>query len=170
MRLTLLALDEVRRTLVSRRGALSVLAFALLWAVVLVYLVRPAGALDAGSAAGAAGGAGALARAAAERFEARKTDPLKQWKLSPIDQASIAKWDEYTEAKRSMFFYTDTADAPWTIVKSDDKKRARVNCMRHFLSSVDYPDKDEDAVGEPDPLIVGSAAAVPTPSPRAVGA
>ena len=105
-----------------------------------------------------------------ERFEARKTDPLKQWKLSPIDQASIAKWDEYTEAKRSMFFYTDTADAPWTIVKSDDKKRARVNCMRHFLSSVDYPDKDEDAVGEPDPLIVGSAAAVPTPSPRAVGA
>ena len=105
-----------------------------------------------------------------ERFEARKTDPLKQWKLSPIDQASIDKWDEYTEAKRSMFFYTDTADAPWTIVKSDDKKRARINTMRHFLSSLDYPDKDEDVVGAPDPLIVGSAASVPTPSVQAVEA
>ena len=105
-----------------------------------------------------------------ERFEARKTDPLKQWKLSPIDQASIDKWDEYTEAKRSMFFYTDTADAPWTIVKSDDKKRARINCMRHFLASLDYPDKDEDVVGEPDALIVGSAATVPTPSVHAAEA
>ncbi len=91
------------------------------------------------------------------RFKSRETDPLKQWKLSPIDKASLDKWDDYTEAKEAMFFYTDTADAPWTIVKSNDKKRARLNCMRHFLSTVDYPDKDHDIVGEPDPLIVGQA-------------
>ena len=76
------------------------------------------------------------------RFEARKDDPLKQWKLSPIDLASLDKWDEYTEAKEAMFFYTDTADAPWIIVKSDDKKRARLNCMSHFLWSLPYPNKD----------------------------
>ncbi len=91
------------------------------------------------------------------RFKSRETDPLKQWKLSPIDKASLDKWDDYTEAKEAMFFYTDTADAPWTIVKSNDKKRARLNCMRHFLSTVDYPDKNHDIVGEPDPLIVGQA-------------
>ena len=91
------------------------------------------------------------------RFESRKTDPLKQWKLSPIDQASIDKWDDYTEAKEAMFFYTDTADAPWTIIKSDDKKRARLNCMRHFLSSLHYEDKDEQTVGAPDPFIVTSS-------------
>ncbi len=88
------------------------------------------------------------------RFDSRKNDPLKQWKLSPVDQASIDKWDDYTEAKEAMFFYTDTADAPWTIVKSDDKKRARLNCMRHFLWSLDYEDKDPKVVGEPDPFIV----------------
>ncbi len=91
------------------------------------------------------------------RFKSRETDPLKQWKLSPIDKASLGKWDDYTEAKEAMFFYTDTADAPWTIIKSNDKKRARLNCMRHFLSTIDYPDKDLDVVGEPDPLIVGQA-------------
>ncbi|MCX8955140.1 polyphosphate kinase 2 [Ruegeria sp. NA] len=91
------------------------------------------------------------------RFKSRETDPLKQWKLSPIDKASLSKWDDYTEAKEAMFFYTDTADAPWTIIKSNDKKRARLNCMRHFLSSLDYPGKDHDIVGEPDPLIVGQA-------------
>jgi polyphosphate kinase 2 len=91
------------------------------------------------------------------RFESRKSDPLKQWKLSPIDQASIDKWDDYTEAKEAMFFYTDTADAPWTIIKSDDKKRARLNCMRHFLSLLNYDDKDFDTVGEPDPFIVTSS-------------
>ncbi|SIN63627.1 polyphosphate kinase 2, PA0141 family [Parasphingorhabdus marina DSM 22363] len=90
------------------------------------------------------------------RFDARKTDPLKRWKLSPIDQASLAKWDDYTEAKEAMFFYTDTADAPWTIVKSNDKKRARINCMMHFLSNIDYPEKDRKIVKEPDPLIVGN--------------
>ena len=91
------------------------------------------------------------------RFESRKRDPLKQWKLSPIDQASIDKWGEYTEAKEAMFFYTDTADAPWTIVKSDDKKRARLNCMRHFLSMLNYDGKDADAIGEPDPFLVTSS-------------
>jgi polyphosphate kinase 2 len=90
------------------------------------------------------------------RFKARETDPLKQWKLSPIDLASLDKWDDYTEAKEAMFFYTDTADAPWTIIKSDDKKRARLNCMLHFLSSMDYPGKDHRLVHAPDPLIVGS--------------
>ncbi len=91
------------------------------------------------------------------RFTSRETDPLKQWKLSPIDKASLNKWDDYTEAKEAMFFYTDTADAPWTIVKSNDKKRARLNCMRHFLASLDYPGKDLEIVGQPDPLIVGQA-------------
>ncbi|MGV6811623.1 MAG: polyphosphate kinase 2 [Brevirhabdus sp.] len=94
------------------------------------------------------------------RFESRKHDPLKRWKLSPIDLASLDKWDDYTEAKEAMFFYTDTADAPWTIVKSDDKKRARLNAMRYFLSTLDYPDKDEDIVQSPDPLIVGHASHV----------
>ena len=89
------------------------------------------------------------------RFKARETDPLKQWKLSPIDKASLDKWDDYTEAKEAMFFYTDTADAPWTIVKSDDKKRARLECMTHFLASLDYPGKDHRLVSAPDPLIVG---------------
>ncbi|MGL4279070.1 MAG: hypothetical protein ACRCS0_01780, partial [Albidovulum sp.] len=94
------------------------------------------------------------------RFLARETDPLKMWKLSPIDKASLDRWDDYTEAKEAMFFYTDTADAPWVIVKSDDKKRARLNCMRHFLASIDYPEKDLDVIGTPDPLIVGRASHV----------
>ncbi|WP_439139655.1 polyphosphate kinase 2 [Roseicyclus sp.] len=91
------------------------------------------------------------------RFDSRETDPLKQWKLSPIDRASLDKWEDYTEAKEAMFFYTDTADAPWTVIKSDDKKRARLNCMLHFLDSLDYPDKDRRIVHAPDPLIVGQA-------------
>ncbi|MGP9804182.1 polyphosphate kinase 2 [Paracoccus sp. NSM] len=94
------------------------------------------------------------------RFVARETDPLKRWKLSPIDKASLGKWTEYTEAKEAMFFYTDTADAPWVIVKSNDKKRARLNCMRHFLSTLDYPGKDPAIVQSPDPLIVGPASHV----------
>jgi len=91
------------------------------------------------------------------RFQKRRTDPLKQWKLSPIDLASLDKWDDYTEAKEAMFFYTDTADAPWTVVKSDDKKRARINAMRFILGQLDYPNKDHKIIREPDPLIVGSA-------------
>ncbi|EAU43619.1 polyphosphate kinase 2 [Salipiger bermudensis] len=94
------------------------------------------------------------------RFKSRETDPLKQWKLSPIDKASLGKWDDYTEAKEAMFFYTDTADAPWVVVKSDDKKRARLNCMRHFLSTLDYPGKDRHIAKPADPLIVGGAAHV----------
>ncbi len=94
------------------------------------------------------------------RFKSREVDPLKQWKLSPIDRESIDKWDDYTEAKEAMFFYTNTADAPWTIVKSNDKKRARLNTMQHFLASLPYPDKNLDVVGGPDPLIVGSSSDV----------
>ncbi len=94
------------------------------------------------------------------RFKSREKEPLKQWKLSPIDRQSLDKWDDYTEAKEAMFFYTDTADAPWTIIKSDDKKRARLNCMLHFLSSLPYPGKNTKLVGKPDPLIVGSSAHV----------
>ena len=94
------------------------------------------------------------------RFMARETDPLKQWKLSPIDRASMDKWDDYTEAKEAMFFFTDTADAPWIVIKSDDKKRARLNCMQHFLTSLDYPNKDHNVVRGPDPLIVGASAHV----------
>jgi len=88
------------------------------------------------------------------RFASRETDPLKRWKLSPIDRASIERWDDYTEAKEAMFFYTDTADAPWTVIRSNDKKRARLNCMKHFLSQLDYPDKDTKVATPPDPLIV----------------
>jgi polyphosphate kinase 2 len=104
-----------------------------------------------------------------KRFDSRAGDPLKRWKLSPIDKASLGKWDDYTEAKEAMFFYTDTADAPWTVIKSNDKKRARLNCMRHFLSSLEYPDKDIDVVGEPDPLIVGQAHHVIHRSPHILG-
>lgn len=91
------------------------------------------------------------------RFKSRAADPLKRWKLSPIDRASLNKWDDYTEAKEAMLFYTDTADSPWTIVKSDDKKRARLNCMQHFLTSLPYPDKNRHIVHGPDPLIVGKS-------------
>ncbi|MGI9434569.1 MAG: polyphosphate kinase 2 [Geminicoccaceae bacterium] len=94
------------------------------------------------------------------RFDRRKGDPLKQWKLSPMDLASIERWAEYTEAKEAMFFYTDTADAPWTVIKSDDKKRARLNCMTHFLSSLPYPDKAPKIARGPDPLIVGASSHV----------
>ena len=90
------------------------------------------------------------------RFRERQRDPLKQWKLSPIDLASLDKWDDYTEAKVAMFFYTDTADAPWTIVKADDKKRARINAIQHLLSQLPYDSKDEKVVSGPDPQIVGS--------------
>ncbi len=94
------------------------------------------------------------------RFKSRETDPLKQWKLSPIDRASLNKWDDYTEAKEAMFFYTDTADAPWTLIRSNDKKRARLGCMRHFLASLDYPGKDHEVVSQPDPKIVLQAETV----------
>lgn len=91
------------------------------------------------------------------RFVSRRDDPLKHWKLSPIDIKSLDMWDDYTEAKNLMFFHTDTADCPWVVIKSDDKKRARLNCMRHFLHSLPYPGKDLHVAVAPDPLLVGSA-------------
>ncbi len=94
------------------------------------------------------------------RFNSREGDPLKQWKLSPIDLASLDKWDDYSDAKEAMFFYTDTADAPWTVIKSDDKKRARINAMRHLLHAIPYDNKNPNIVRPPDPLIVGSAAEI----------
>ena len=91
------------------------------------------------------------------RFTIRHVDPVRQWKLSPTDLASLDKWDDYTAAKEDMFTWTDTEVAPWTVIKSNDKKRARVNAMRHVLSKFEYTDKDYEAVGQPDPLIVGRA-------------
>ncbi len=91
------------------------------------------------------------------RFKERKTHPLKQWKLSPIDMASLDKWDDYTKAKEAMFFETDTADAPWTVIKSDCKKRARLNAMRYVLQKLPYKAKDAQNIGTLDNLIVGRA-------------
>lgn len=91
------------------------------------------------------------------RFKERKVHPLKQWKLSPIDLASLDKWDDYTGAKEAMFFATDTADSPWTVIKSDDKKRARLNAMRYVLHSLPYKDKDIARIGRVDDLLVGRA-------------
>ena len=91
------------------------------------------------------------------RFATRETDPVRRWKLSPTDLASLDKWDDYTTAKEAMFFYTDTADAPWTVVKSNDKKRARLEAMRHVLHTLAYPGKDTRIVHQPDPLVCGPA-------------
>ena len=91
------------------------------------------------------------------RFKEREAHPLKQWKLSPIDMASLDKWEDYTKAKEAMFFYTDTANAPWTVIKSDCKKRARLNAMRYILHKLPYDNKDVDAIGPLDPLLVGRA-------------
>jgi polyphosphate kinase 2 len=92
------------------------------------------------------------------RFVIRQVDPVRQWKLSPMDIESLDKWDDYTEAKEAMFFYTDTADAPWTVVKSNDKKRARLEAIRHILEQFDYDGKDEEVVGKPDRKIIGPSA------------
>jgi polyphosphate kinase len=91
------------------------------------------------------------------RFKERKVHPLKQWKLSPIDLASLDKWQEYTRAKEAIFFYTDTADAPWTVIKSDCKKRARLNALRYVLHRLPYTNKDPERIGALDSLIVGRA-------------
>jgi polyphosphate kinase 2 len=100
------------------------------------------------------------------RFAVRQLDPVRRWKLSRMDIESLDRWDEYTAAKEAMFFYTDIGDAPWTVVKSNDKKRARVEAMRWVLSSFDYTDKDYDVVGTPDPLIVGPPSKTVEPSER----
>ncbi|MCA9130994.1 MAG: polyphosphate kinase 2 [Planctomycetales bacterium] len=91
------------------------------------------------------------------RFKERKAHPLKQWKLSPVDLQSLDKWEEYTRAKEAMFFYSDTYDAPWTVVKSDCKKRARLNAMRHVLHHLPYENKELERIGSVDPLLVGRA-------------
>jgi polyphosphate kinase len=91
------------------------------------------------------------------RFLIRQVDPVRQWKLSPMDLASLERWQQYTDAKEAMFFYTDTADAPWTVIKSNDKKRARIAAMQHVLSLFDYANKDPEIATPPDPLILGPA-------------
>jgi polyphosphate kinase 2 len=94
------------------------------------------------------------------RFIYRAQDPLKQWKLSPMDVESLLRWEAYTKAKEAMLFYTDTADAPWTIVRSDDKRRARLNAIKHVLNLLPYAGKDAETVTAPDPKLCGSAAAI----------
>ena len=91
------------------------------------------------------------------RFVIRQVDPVRQWKLSPTDLASLDRWDDYTDAKEAMFFYTDTADAPWTVIKSSDKKRARLQAMRYLLTRFEYENKDHEVLGTPDPVLVGRA-------------
>lgn len=94
------------------------------------------------------------------RFKERQVHPLKQWKLSPVDLASLDKWDSYTKAKEAMFFSTDTADAPWTVIKSDCKKRARLNALRYILHKIPYNNRDLERIGQVDPLILGRAQTV----------
>ena len=89
------------------------------------------------------------------RFIIRRIDPVRQWKLSPMDIESLDKWEEYTEAKEAMFHYTDTPHAPWTVIKSNDKKRARLEAIKHVLLKFDYEGKDTEVIGEPDKLIIG---------------
>ncbi|HEX6887028.1 MAG TPA: polyphosphate kinase 2 [Candidatus Nanopelagicales bacterium] len=89
------------------------------------------------------------------RFTIRRIDPVRQWKLSPMDLASLDRWQDYTNAKEAMLFYTDSPWAPWTVVRSNDKKRGRIEAMRWVLARLDYPDKNREIVGDPDPLIVG---------------
>ncbi len=98
------------------------------------------------------------------RFKERNLHPLKQWKLSPIDLASLDKWEDYTRAKEAMFFHTDTADAPWTVIKSDCKKRARLNAMRFVLGRISYENRDLSKIGAADPLIVGRPSLVSSAS------
>jgi polyphosphate kinase 2 len=92
------------------------------------------------------------------RFIVRRIDPVRQWKLSPTDLASLDRWDDYTDAKEAMFAATDTEHAPWTVIKSNDKKRARLEALRSVLNRLPYDDKDESVVGTPDPKVVVAAA------------
>lgn len=91
-----------------------------------------------------------------ERFEARRADPLKRWKLSAIDEVAINLWDQYQQAKSLMLQQTNTEFAPWTIVRSDDKRRARINSIKHLLHGIDYDNKDLQIANEPDSRIVAS--------------
>ena len=94
------------------------------------------------------------------RFLIRRIDPVRQWKLSPTDLASLDRWDDYTRAKEAMFALTDTSWAPWTVVKSNDKKRARINAMRYVLGQFAYPRRNDSVVLVPDRLVVGPASEV----------
>jgi len=96
------------------------------------------------------------------RFRERRNHPLKQWKLSPIDLESLDKWKDYTAAKEAMFVHCDTSDAPWTVIKSDCKKRARLNAMRYLLNRLPYTKRDLNRIGSVDPLIVGRPSLVPS--------
>ena len=107
----------------------------------------------------------------ARRFQQRESDPLKQWKLSPVDLASRDKWDEYTAAKEAMFAATDTSDAPWTVINSDCKKRARLNAIRYLLLTIPYSDRDGANIGSLDSRLVGRPAlASPAAAPAPIGA
>ncbi|HET6954692.1 MAG TPA: polyphosphate kinase 2 [Acidimicrobiales bacterium] len=98
------------------------------------------------------------------RFESRRSDPLRRWKLSPIDEASIDRFGEYTEARDALFFYTDTTDAPWTVINSNEKRRARLESMRLVLHALDYEHKDPDVAHPPDRRVVQPAAALDIPT------
>jgi polyphosphate kinase 2 (PPK2 family) len=89
------------------------------------------------------------------RFIIRRVDPVRQWKLSPMDLESLDKWDAYTGAKEAMFHYTDSGHAPWTVVRSNDKKRARLEAIKHVLRKFDYDEKNEEVIGEPDHALIG---------------
>jgi polyphosphate kinase len=99
------------------------------------------------------------------RFIIRRVDPVRQWKLSPMDLESLDKWDGYTDAKEAMFHYTDTEYAPWTVVKSNDKKRARLEAIKHILRKFDYVGKDEEVIGEPDTILIGPPSALSEHNP-----
>jgi polyphosphate kinase len=99
------------------------------------------------------------------RFIIRRVDPVRQWKLSPMDIESLDKWDAYTDAKEAMFYYTDTEVAPWIVVKSNDKKRARLEAIKHVLRKFPYTGKDEEAIGEPDKALIGPPSALSEHNP-----
>ena len=99
------------------------------------------------------------------RFIIRRIDPVRQWKLSPMDIESLDKWDDYTEAKEAMFHFTDTPEAPWTVVRSNDKKRARLEAIKHVLSQFDYEGRNDEVIGKPDRALIGSAAVLSEHNP-----
>jgi len=102
------------------------------------------------------------------RFIIRRIDPVRQWKLSPMDIESLDKWEGYTEAKEAMFHYTDTEFSPWTVVKSNDKKRARLEAIKHVLLKFDYDGKDPEVIGEPDKALIGPPAVMSEHDPDLV--
>ena len=91
-----------------------------------------------------------------KRFHERRHDPFKKWKITDIDLAAIRKWDDYSEAQHDIFRFTHTAISPWTVIRANDQRRARLEAIRVVLAATPYDGRDEEAVGKPDPLIVGS--------------